>query len=467
MSIKIISRTNKGLIRENNEDNHVFSPDVTGGEWKFFDQTNISAHQNAIVLAVADGMGGLELGEMASQIAIDTIKAKIPEIVAKMEENTLPSQINQLFSEINQNIVEYSRKEAQRTELGTTLIVALVNDNKLNLFWIGDSRCYLFRDNQILPLSKDHSYVQDLVDKGLITYEQAFFHPEGNIITQYLGNPKESPIPSHNVFGLKAGDKLLLCSDGLNGMLQDKDIEVLFSSQPDTLLLADELISGANHAGGQDNITVIISEFGSFLNSSFPISDLHINHSTNFGDAKNASDISPNCTRKRRHQKRTILYSVLGIVILYFILAFVFGFFPFSESSQPSPDSRENLHQSISKIAAKREVFNEPSIATHDNISLVNDNKENKRQPLVIPENINTILEEIRLISSDMIQANNPEIDSVIQLRIEMAKNSGDTCELKTRLSLLLYYQSNLILKKQLDILQPEINKLNCKISEQ
>jgi serine/threonine protein phosphatase PrpC len=160
----------------------------------------------------------------------------------------------------NGDIVRHSKAFPDTDGMGSTLVMAWVNGQELHLSWVGDSRCYLWRGGKLTQLSKDHSYVQTLVDEGKLTTEQAFFHPESNVITQSLGDSGRDPKPDYLTLPLSDNDVLLLCSDGLNSMLQDNKIGEVITGAGDLLSGAEQLIEEANAAGGSDNITVILAK---------------------------------------------------------------------------------------------------------------------------------------------------------------------------------------------------------------
>jgi serine/threonine protein phosphatase PrpC len=264
--IGIVSRSHLGMVRHNQEDNHLYSTNIRDSNcWHFYSESVIDEKNESVLLLVADGMGGLEMGENASEIACKTTKNYcIENAQSLLEGNNLQSLFNNLFVKINNDILTFAKEQSKAGELGTTLIISFVINKKAHVFWIGDSRCYVIRKGILKPISKDHSYVQGLVDQGKITYEQSFYHPESNIITKYMGDPKTTPVPSYTSLEIEDGDILLLCSDGLNGMLQDIEIQDHFYNNDDLISICQNLIDSANEAGGHDNNTIILAAFGDF-----------------------------------------------------------------------------------------------------------------------------------------------------------------------------------------------------------
>lgn len=262
----IVARTHVGMVRQNNEDFHGYSTNLLEGDWHFYEESIVNSGEFPILLVVADGMGGLEMGEEASRIAIETTRDYMFEHISEIIDSpdSIGNHFVKMFALVNNEILDFASKHDKAGELGTTLIISFIADGKAHVFWIGDSRCYVIRKGKLKPVSKDHSYVQDLVDQGKISYEQSFFHPESNIVTKYMGDPRQTPVPSYATLTIEDGDVLLMCSDGLNGMLQDQEIEPHFYGQDDLSKICQSLIDAANAAGGHDNDTIILAAFDEF-----------------------------------------------------------------------------------------------------------------------------------------------------------------------------------------------------------
>lgn len=229
------------------------------------------------LLVVADGMGGMNAGEVASEIAINTVQqafapgnispddASVPATRAKILQHTIATA--------HQNVRTQADLNPSQKGMGSTIIMAWVVGNQLTLAWCGDSRCYLYNPaGGIQPLSTDHSYVQTLVNTGQITYEESFGHPQGNIITTSLGDPVAPAKAQIRNFTLADGDTLLLCSDGLSGVLRDQPVlspqgrilpgdtlQDILERYPDSPELAQQhLWAAAQKAGWYDNVTTIL-----------------------------------------------------------------------------------------------------------------------------------------------------------------------------------------------------------------
>lgn len=267
MNIKLTAGTNVGCIRTNNEDNFITNVDLSRPDW-FLPQNPseaISLCDEGCALVVADGMGGLNAGEVASAIAIEHVKqefldANLKKIV-KLEKD-VEKFMREIVIKADDAIKKRVEEDPTTKGMGTTLIFAWVIENKAYLSWCGDSRAYIYNPASGLQrISKDHSYVQELVDAGKLDEELAFDHPNSNIITRCLGDFKDKANPDFNIITLKKEDRILLCSDGLCGVCRDEEIlETMNKYHEDIEECKKELINAALNAGGYDNVTVALLE---------------------------------------------------------------------------------------------------------------------------------------------------------------------------------------------------------------
>lgn len=265
---KLGAQTNVGCVRTNNEDNFVVSADLNAGEWLLPRDchTVFTLGNKGAMLVVADGMGGLDAGEIASRMAVDTMKEffsadKITDEIVK-DASTIRKYMYDAVVAADNAIKRKSREEKGGKSMGTTLVAAWLFDGYANIIWCGDSRGYLFNPvSGLAQMTKDHSYVQELVDSGRLLPEYAFDHPDSNIITRSLGNPQKAANPDFVRLPLQEGEVILLCTDGLNSMLRDEEIEAVMqetSNEIDTCTKA--LIQGALDLGGHDNVTVVLCQ---------------------------------------------------------------------------------------------------------------------------------------------------------------------------------------------------------------
>ncbi len=236
MTINAHGMTHKGMVRPHNED--AFHFDADNG-----------------VFAVADGMGGHAAGEVASGIAI----AAIREVFSRKRGSGTDyhALFKQAIDEANQRIAARIRERPEYTGMGTTAVIAVVAEGTLWLAHVGDSRAYRIRGASIEQLTSDHSFVNELVRLGMLSREQAAKDPRRNVVTRALGSGP-SVVPDVGQEPIQGGDTILLCSDGLNTMLDDASIlERTLAADGDLERTCSDLIESANQAGGEDNVTVV------------------------------------------------------------------------------------------------------------------------------------------------------------------------------------------------------------------
>ena len=265
VSFKMFAGTNVGL-RENNEDNFTVCPDLKLNEWIVPAQYGqaIPLGENGCVMVVADGMGGQNAGEVASAIAVETVQdmfspVKMPSDVLKRPE-TIKGFLKKVVAEADARVKAYSTTHANAEGMGSTIVMAWLVGSSVYVAWLGDSRAYSYVPGKgIGRLSKDHSYVQQLVDAGDLTDEEAMVHPNSNIITRSLGDIGQKPKVDVAEYPLMDGEVLLLCSDGLCGYCRDEVIGGIIEQYADNLQLCKEkLTDAALAAGGSDNITIAL-----------------------------------------------------------------------------------------------------------------------------------------------------------------------------------------------------------------
>ena len=206
------------------------------------------------LLIVADGMGGHRAGDFASRYAVETLK----EDLANSTEDGPEAMIRKAIQSANQKLIEAARQDARLEGMGTTLVVATVIEHTLYFANVGDSRLYLLHDT-IKQLSKDHSFVQEMVRLGGIDAEEAKHHPDKNIITRAVGAREKVEVDFFE-YRLKKGDMILMCTDGLSNMIEDEEMLVIVKSSRDIVEAVERLVERANDNGGNDNIGVILAE---------------------------------------------------------------------------------------------------------------------------------------------------------------------------------------------------------------
>jgi len=218
-----------GLVRSGNEDFYVVNPPL---------------------FAVADGLGGHQAGEVASQIAIETLLGNAPK-------RADAKALGRAVRAANAAVIEGAQTGLGRAGMGTTVTSAMVEGTHIAIAHVGDSRAYLLHLGELTQLTQDHSMVADMVRSGTLTEEESRVHPNRSVITRALGSDPNMLVDG---FELDAapGDRLLLCSDGLTSMLEDRDIETILQTAPSPAAAVARFIVAANEAGGQDNITTVV-----------------------------------------------------------------------------------------------------------------------------------------------------------------------------------------------------------------
>lgn len=231
--------THAGKVREINEDNF---------------------YADGSVFIVADGMGGHQAGEVASTMAIETFMAGF---APRLEDVDIPQAIEKATQGANKAISREAAKSSDKEGMGTTFTVAVFQGREFYLGHVGDSRAYLWKDGELEQLTEDHSLVAGLVRSGRITQAQALHHPQRNIITRALGIDEEVQV---DIFEAAVPERgyLLLCSDGLNGMVSDERISEILSGDEELDVLAGKLVGEAVDLGGSDNITVTLADLATY-----------------------------------------------------------------------------------------------------------------------------------------------------------------------------------------------------------
>ena len=249
--------------RPNNEDNYQLDDNLSDNSWGFTADAEVSLGEKGALLVVCDGMGGMNAGEVASDIAVKTIKEWFT--TNKLTDAAIAAPCKYITSAIvaaDAAIKAHSKTNPDTEGMGSTIVLAWLLGQKVYVGWCGDSRCYRFNPALGLErLSHDHSYVQELVDAGKLTEELAFDHPNNNIITRSLGDPRGAAQPDCKEFDLYNQDIILLCSDGLCGTLRDNEIaELIKQHQTSMQECRDALWDADEAAGWTDNTTIALAQ---------------------------------------------------------------------------------------------------------------------------------------------------------------------------------------------------------------
>ncbi|HSS21032.1 MAG TPA: PP2C family serine/threonine-protein phosphatase [Pyrinomonadaceae bacterium] len=270
MLVELYAKSDVGRVRRGNEDNFLVLNLSEQKTWTGSDgatQPNgldsFDLGDKGLVLVVSDGMGGALAGDVASRMAVDSVRDMI--LGNNSAEGCDPDVplvdcLKSATVYANHAIHNKSQEDSRCAGMGATFTGAAIHGDLLDLVQVGDSRGYLLRKDQIRLATKDQSLVQQLVDVGQISEAEAETHMFRNVILQALGAQGDiTPVTGR--IRLRKGDTLLLCSDGLSGKLRSEDIQNIVASNPDLVKACDELIAEANNRGGEDNITVILARF--------------------------------------------------------------------------------------------------------------------------------------------------------------------------------------------------------------
>ena len=237
MHITCAGRSDVGIIRSGNEDNYLMVPDRG-------------------IFVVADGMGGHAAGEVASEMAVRFVARELGSLKGLSDEQ-VADRMRTAIRAANGAIFQRTLTEHDKRGMGTTVTAMVLYAARFLIGQVGDSRAYLYRGGRLMQLTKDHSYVQEQVDAGYLTPEQARSHPYSNVITRCVG-ANSDVMPDIYVGTVQPRDRFLLASDGLTGMLEDQQLAELFARDGLPQEQVDELIAEANRHGGLDNITAVI-----------------------------------------------------------------------------------------------------------------------------------------------------------------------------------------------------------------
>ena len=314
--IKIFAGTNVGL-RDNNEDNFTVCSDLQSGSWTVptDHQQVLSLGNMGCLLLVADGMGGQNAGEVASAIAVQTVEALFSlEALSSIcldDDNQVRQYLLNGIEKADARIKAHAHDHAETSGMGSTLVMAWILKGVAHVAWIGDSRAYAVMPSKgIARLTKDHSFVQGLVDKGQITEEEAMTHPNSNIITRSLGDMSQRARGDVVSYSLHNCEVILLCSDGLCGVCSDAVIGGIVEDYvADLQQCKEQLTNAALRAGGSDNITIALAQY--------------------FDDGQATSDVQSavaykplNVSEKtKKHHQRVGVINVLFCVFAFLILS--------------------------------------------------------------------------------------------------------------------------------------------------
>ena len=242
MSFEFFCLTDPGRARDNNED-------------------SVAVDERAALAVLADGMGGYNAGEIASSMATSFIKSELGRWLTEAASNASDTDVRRAMDicvdNANRAVYNAANSNPHYAGMGTTLVVAVFREGRLLMGHIGDSRGYRLRAGHLTQITRDHSLLQEQIDAGLITPEQAAFSANKNLVTRAVGVEDTVLLETH-LHDVQPGDLYLLCSDGLSDMVPDAEIEAILDRTTELAEAGNRLVAAANEAGGRDNIAVVL-----------------------------------------------------------------------------------------------------------------------------------------------------------------------------------------------------------------
>lgn len=236
--LKVGYQSDKGISRQRNEDAYA-----------------ILAEERLFL--VADGVGGNNAGEIASRTAVEIVGEFLSiNRLSQATEEDMCDLLDESLVHANQGVLDIGKKHPENLGMATTMVICHVREDKAHFLNVGDSRAYIFANDQLLQITEDHSYVNALIHMGVLSEEEAKHHKRGHVITKAVGADEEIAGDQYEV-EIRNGDVILLCTDGLYGELSSEDIAEVMREEEDMQILIDRLVEKANEHGGRDNITAV------------------------------------------------------------------------------------------------------------------------------------------------------------------------------------------------------------------
>ncbi|NUP06663.1 MAG: Stp1/IreP family PP2C-type Ser/Thr phosphatase [Polyangiaceae bacterium] len=260
ITLRVFGRTDVGQVREHNEDNFVVADLTKASRGLMEHDRTQTVGDRGTVLGVCDGMGGAAAGEVASQLAVDIVYQRMLSGDAPTSRDDLATRLVSAIETAGMRIFSEAKADRSRRGMGTTATIAAMIDDHLFFGQVGDSRGYLLRGDRLVQVTRDQSLVNQLIEAGQLTEEEAETFEHNNIILQALGTADSVQVDLTYV-DLRRGDTVLLCSDGLSGMVRNDEIREVLRTFDDPLEACRELTDRANLAGGHDNVTVVVAKF--------------------------------------------------------------------------------------------------------------------------------------------------------------------------------------------------------------
>lgn len=421
IKFKIAAKTDVGLVRTNNEDNFQASSNLSVKPMKWVNNEVCLLSEKGALLVVADGMGGMNAGEIASRIAIDVVRKEFSPENLSSEITKSRFSIEKFMSEVvikaDHRIKEIAKTRTETKGMGTTIVIAWLYDDTLYVTWCGDSRAYIYNQQYGLKrLTKDHSYVQQLIDSGKLTNDEAFDFPDSNIITRCLSDSKQKAQPDSlsRPYKVCDHDVILLCTDGLCGMIRDSEIQsVIELNISDLGRMADSLVQASLNASGEDNVTVCLCQImsgGSNTNPKYFLTSDRRNH------------MFHGMSRLFHDNLKMILLSLLCLITGGSLSTIFFFDNSSSKDNDSNKDSISITKEQIGPISEPLNILEERSEPQKETNNIGNENGfksiDNHIVGISIP---NTERDTVNKTKSDVnILTSNEEIEQVQEQREEL-----------------------------------------------
>jgi len=242
MNLRYNCKTDIGRVRSHNED-----------------AVQIFKNEQMLIMVIADGMGGHAFGDVASKMATQFVEGQFNDQLVFNNKEEVGSWFGDVLAAVNASILDYAQ-EHKAGKMGTTLVIAVITEDYIAFANIGDSRAYVLAYDRLRQVTKDHTFVRELVEKGQISERAARLHPKKNVINKALGASEYLEFDFLTLEKYKV-DAILLCTDGLTGLVEDQEILAVLKTEIDTSVKVDQLIEKANARGGRDNVSIALVEF--------------------------------------------------------------------------------------------------------------------------------------------------------------------------------------------------------------
>lgn len=437
--------------RPENEDNFQVAEDLSVSNVGFTTDKVFKLGSKGSLLLVCDGMGGMNAGEVASAIGVETIKNLFaPHLITSevlANDDSICTYMKRAIVKADSRIKEEASRDEAKHGMGSTIVMAWLLGHKAYVAWCGDSRCYRYNPlSGLEQLSHDHSYVQDLVDTKQLSPELAFEHPNKNIITRSLGDPRGTARPDVKAYELRVGDVILLCSDGLSDSLRDNEIEQSISRSCSSMATCCEALwNDSRQAGWHDNVTIVLAQV---VDERVEKAQPHAFPTTAKGQAKPIGS-SPVKNASINYKLKFII-CVLTVLLGAFVIFFL---------REPKPGKTEivNSQEAVDRKGSSDISNNEPKQHNHEMKENNGDHNISSNNNTSKKTDDNTLQQQIQKLKKE----NKDLKDSISKLNKAIAEASGIV---KSKDNKITYYQAKL---QDAEAKNKELDKENSSLQRQ